>query len=503
MHSGRSWSDVWRQVTALVPEAALPNGTLRSVWGESWQGKGTPRQTFSPNDGTPLTRPLELGRADVGTVLEACTRTQGAWSATDLDERRRRVSAALDALAARRELFAALLAWEIGKPLRQARTEVDRTVDGVRWYLDEIEGMLAGRRPLGVVSNIASWNYPLSVLVHAMLVQALSGNAVIAKSPSAGGQASVTLAVALARRAGVPLSLVHGAGGTVGEALATAPEVAAVAFVGGRATGQVLGERLRGQPKRVMLEMEGVNPYGLWNFSDWERFEQHVRSGHDYAKQRCTAYPRFVVQRELFPQFLEHYLRAVSQVRVGHPLLDTDEAPLSAGPLIHERKVRDLRLRMQEATGLGAVTLYAGTLEGARLEPEQPQEAYLAPQLLLGPPPRSRLYREEPFGPVDTVMVVDRPEDLVREMNVSRGSLVATLATDDHTFAQEITPQIQAFKVGVNALRSRGDRDEPFGGAVASWWGPYLGGAHLVQAVTAGPAGEALHGNFGPVWRSA
>ena len=98
------------------------------------------------------------------------------------------MSAAVDALGEHRDLLGLLLVWEIGKPWRLACADVDRCIDGVRWYLGQIERQLVmpdgrQRKPLpGPVSNIASWNYPMSVQVHAELVQALAGNAVVAKT---------------------------------------------------------------------------------------------------------------------------------------------------------------------------------------------------------------------------------------------------------------------------------------------------------------------------------
>lgn len=86
-------------------------------------------------------------------------------------------------------------------------------------------------------------------------------------------------------------------------------------------------------------------------------------------------------------------------------------------------------------------------------------------------PHSATLYHSEPFGPLDTIIVVDRPEELVAEMNVSNGALVATIASDDASAAKEIASQLRAFKVGVNELRSRGDREEPFGGLGESWKG--------------------------------
>jgi acyl-CoA reductase-like NAD-dependent aldehyde dehydrogenase len=102
----------------------------------------------------------------------------------------------------------------------------------------------------------------------------------------------------------------------------------------------------------------------------------------------------------------------------------------------------------------------------------------------------------EPFGPVDTIVVVDTTDELLSQMNASNGALVASLACDDEELAAKLAVDLQAFKVGINRPRSRGDRAEPFGGRGASWKGAFVGGEHLVRAVTTGADGERLYGNF-------
>jgi acyl-CoA reductase-like NAD-dependent aldehyde dehydrogenase len=103
-----------------------------------------------------------------------CCNEQLEWARVDLDERRRRVQQCLDEMKLNREILISLLMWEIGKPFKIAEADVDRCISGVEWYLAKIEGMLGGRQPLGIVSNIASWNYPLSALFHGVLVQVLA-----------------------------------------------------------------------------------------------------------------------------------------------------------------------------------------------------------------------------------------------------------------------------------------------------------------------------------------
>ena len=116
--------------------------------------------------------------------------------------------------------------------------------------------------------------------------------------------------------------------------------------------------------------------------------------------------------------------------------------------------------------------------------------------MLLAPPGRSRLMHAEPFGPVDSIIVVDTEDELLAAMNASNGALVASLACDDEELAAKLADDVQAFKVGINKPRSRGDREEPFGGRGASWKGAFVGGDLLVHAVTVGEPSERLYGNF-------
>jgi acyl-CoA reductase-like NAD-dependent aldehyde dehydrogenase len=502
------WSRLIERVAGTAP-AAFSGDRLRNLHDGGWQDTGEPAQLLTPVDQTVLG---QLSKIDEQTALGAVAyshKQHKDWAGVSLAERKTRVAAAVDAMTANRDDLALLLAWEIGKPWKLACADVDRALDGVRWYLENIEGMLstdaAGRHfergPLpGPVSNIASWNYPMSVLVHAELVQLLAGNAVVAKTPTQGGAFCLTLAHALMHEAGLPVTLLSGDGSTLSSALVRSAEIGALAFVGGRDNGGKVAAQLVDTGKRHMLEQEGLNCWGIWEFSDWAGLAAHLKKGYEYAKQRCTAYPRFVVQRDLVDKFLATYLPVVESVRFGHPLAvenDGDDLPvLDFGPLISAAKATELRNKVDEALHHGAIPLYRGTLEQGRFLPGQDTSAFVAPTTLLAPPGASRLMHEEPFGPVDTIVVVDTRSELLAQMNASNGALVASIACDDPELAERLAEHVQAFKVGVNKPRSRGDREEPFGGRGGSWKGAFVGGVHLVHAVTQGPADELLYGNF-------
>jgi acyl-CoA reductase-like NAD-dependent aldehyde dehydrogenase len=115
---------------------------------------------------------------------------------------------------------------------------------------------------------------------------------------------------------------------------------------------------------------------------------------------------------------------------------------------------------------------------------------------LLDPPGASALGHAEPFGPVDTVVLVDSAAELLAEMNASNGCLVASIACDDERLARQLAAEVHAFKVGINQPRSRGDKASRSVGRGASWKGAFVGGELLVHAVTQGPPTEHLFGNF-------
>jgi acyl-CoA reductase-like NAD-dependent aldehyde dehydrogenase len=166
--------------------------------------------------------------------------------------------------------------------------------------------------------------------------------------------------------------------------------------------------------------------------------------------------------------------------------------------VISADKADDIRAAYDEAVTAGGVPIARRDLADGRFLPGQDTAAYVAPACVLEPPASWSLHHSEPFGPLDSIVLVDTEAELLAAMNASNGCLVASLATDDEAFAARVAEELQAFKVGINRPRSRGDREEVFGGRGASWKGAFVGGDLLVQAVTepAGGGEDRLYGNF-------
>lgn len=494
------WENLYAQMVSLIPEAFDSEGHPLNLIQGQWQESGNHKPFSSSIDGTLLGVYPNINLDTCKEAVKYSHEESIAWAQEDLPTRKAKVAQTLKDIKAQKELIAYLLVWEIGKPYDQCLDSVDRCVEGVQWYIDHIEEMLGDRKPIGVVSNIASWNYPLSVLVHACLIQVLCGNAAVAKTPSDGGLFSLTVSFALAKRNGLPLTLVSGSGGALSEALVKNDHIDCLAYVGGKSNGRNIVASLYDKNKRYMLEMEGVNAYGIWNYSDWDVLMKQLKSGFKYGKQRCTAYVRLVIQRSLFPDFLEAYLSMLKSLTYGHPLLvnegDTEPPQVDFGPLINSKKAEEVDEMYHDAIGKGAVSLYRGKINPENFLAHQDISAYYPPSALLNVPTNAKLYHNEPFGPLDSIVLVDSVEELIAEMNISNGCLVSSIACDDLQEAKVIAGQLRGYKVGINKVRSRGDKEESFGGIGESWKGCFVGGKYLVQAVTVGKPGEQLYGNF-------
>jgi acyl-CoA reductase-like NAD-dependent aldehyde dehydrogenase len=299
-------------------------------------------------------------------------------------------------------------------------------------------------------------------------------------------------------RAGLPVTLISGSGAELAPALVSSSDLGALAFVGGRNNGRAAATSLTSLATRHILEQEGLNSWGVWGKPNWSELAAHLTKGFEYAKQRCTAYPRYVVQRNLFPEFLEMYLDVVKGLRFGHPLAvanATDDFPdLHFGPVISSKKVAELERSFDEAVLRGAVPLYVGSLDDGTFLKGQERSAYIAPHTILEPPTTWSIHHSEPFGPLDSIVLAESEAELIAAMNVSNGNLVSSLATDDLALAERVKEESQAFKFGINKPRSRGDKAETFGGRGASWRGCFVGGDLLVQSVTEGEG--FLFGNF-------
>lgn len=416
----------------------------------------------------------------VHAVLATAHTASCTWSATSHTSRREIVERIADVLDALRDELAHMMTVEMGKPLSQARAEVDKCSAACRYLASvaattlasewiDIDGARAELRydPMGVVLAIMPWNFPLWQFIRFAAPAILAGNAVVLKhAPNVMGSAE--LMVSALHEAGVPFDLVQHLriDETAVARVIADPRIRAVTFTGSTRGGSAVAALAGAAVKKTILELGGNDPYIVFGDADIAAaVEACVRGRMVNSGQSCIAAKRFLVHASVLGEVTERLAAAFDALRVGDPMDDATEI----GPLAR-RDLRDGLLdQVERSLALGARVLTH------RSQSDMPVNGwYVAPMLLTDASQESPLFREELFGPVAGVWSFTTDEEAVAMANDSRYGLAAAVFTQDSERASRIAAQLQCGTVAINDF-VRSDVRLPFGGVKESGYGRELG----------------------------
>jgi acyl-CoA reductase-like NAD-dependent aldehyde dehydrogenase len=416
-----------------------------------------------------------LAAAEVDRVLAAAGAAQPEWARVAA-QRAAALHGWAGAIEASGGELADLVAREVGKPIREARSEVARAVAILRFYAqaafdpigeilpaaDGIARLSAIRLPLGVVAAVTPWNFPLAIPAWKIGPALAYGNAVVFK-PASAAIAIATRLVELA--AGhVPadvLSLANLDGADTGRLLDDL-RLAGVSFTGSVETGRALVVRLAERGAAVQAEMGGQNPAIVLDDADLDLAADLVAEGAmGYAGQKCTATSRVIVHAAVADRFSTALIDRIRAMPPGDPL---DEST-RVGPLISEDARESVSEAISDARRRGAALIAGGTA------PER-DGWFLEPTLLRVEDPGDRFVQEEVFGPAAAVLVAASDEEALRIANGTRYGLVGAVFGTDLDRAQRVAERLETGLVRVNAPTTGVDFHAPFGGERASSYGP-------------------------------
>ncbi|HEY7600027.1 MAG TPA: aldehyde dehydrogenase family protein, partial [Candidatus Limnocylindrales bacterium] len=334
------------------------------------------------------------------------------------------------------------------------------------------------REPIGVVGLIIPWNFPMNMAAWKLGPALAAGNTCVLKPASYAPLSSIRLAE-LALEAGFPpgvVNVVTGPGGTAGAALAAHPSVGKVAFTGETATGQEIMRLASGNVKRVSLELGGKSPNIVFADADLERFAADSQMAvFNNAGQNCHARSRILVERSVHEKVVELFAAETAKLVVGDP---ADEKT-QVGSLVSVRQ----RERVQDY-------IDAGQVEGARLvagggppdDPALARGAFITPTIFDAATPQMRIFREEIFGPVVTIMAFDSEDEAVRLANATPYGLSGSLWTRDIGRALRVAKAVRTGTISVNSNQTV-HTEAPFGGYGMSGFGRELG-MHALEEYT-------------------
>ena len=383
-----------------------------------------------------------------------------------------------------RETMARLIASEVGKPIVDARVEVDRAVGVYELAAEEIRQLTgesfpadayerpAGneqrflftvRDPIGVVVAIGPFNFPLNLLSHKIAPALAAGNPVVAKPTSAAPFTALRLAEHLIA-AGVPkgvLNVVVGPGRTVGDTLVEHPKTRLVTFTGSTDVGKGIAEKAGRSAKRVILEMGGMDPFIVLDDAPLDiAVPAAARGAFGYSGQVCTASKRFLVQESVAERFAKSLAERATSLKVGPALEESTEV----GPLIDQESVGRMEALVEDARSKSAKVLTGGS------RPEGPG-SFFRPTVLDEVPEEARVAREEPFGPIAPVLRFHDLDDAVRIANATPYGLQSAVYTRDLVRGFALAKRIRAGGVHLNDPTTLRWDALPFGGVKESGLG--------------------------------
>ncbi|TDC72338.1 aldehyde dehydrogenase [Micromonospora sp. KC606] len=425
---------------------------IGGVWGAG--GEGGELTVHDPADGCPVSTVPMATAGEVAKAVEAARGVAAEWAATPAAYRAGALHRAADALAAAADELAAATTAEMGKPRADARGGVEAGIGTLRQYA-ELGPLRGGRtlhggaaaidfmapEPRGVVAAITPWNDPVAVSCGLLGAALVTGNVVLYKpserTPATGWLLAKILDGALP--AGV-LSLLTG-GGEVGAALA-AQEVDVVAHVGSTATGRMIAAACARTGAKALLENGGSDPLVVDAGVDpvWAA-EQAATGAFANAGQICVAVERIYVHRDVAEDFLDALVARARTLRVG-PGRDPET---ELGPLVDRRHRDHVHGQVTAAVAEGATLRTGGAL------PDGPGAFYPA-TVVTDCRQDMTLIREETFGPVAAVVVVDSFSEALRCAADSPYGLAATVLTPSMSHAQRAWRELPVGTVKINAV---------------------------------------------------
>jgi acyl-CoA reductase-like NAD-dependent aldehyde dehydrogenase len=433
-------------------------------------------ESFNPATGELVGSVATITPDQVQGVVDDVARIQPAWAELPLKARAAYMRRAADALLEDLDQIAELLTQEQGKPRAEAYTmELLPTVDALHWIAKQGPKILADEKvrmsqaflatkksrfsyePIGVVGVIAPWNYPWSIPFGEVAIALMCGNGVVLKPASL----TPLLGEAIRRvfeKGGLPEGLVrvvHG-GGAVGDALAKS-SVGKVFFTGsvevGRKVGEVCAERLKGS----VLELGGKDPMIVCADADLgNAVSGAVWGGFANAGQTCSGIERVYVVREVAERFIEGVVAETERLRLGDPMRwETEVGPMTAGS--QYEIVVDL---IDDSVASGATKRCGGPTEVDGLPGK-----FVAPTVLTDVTQEMRIMKEEVFGPVLPIVVVEDEQRAIEFANDSEFGLGASVWTKDRQKGARIARRVESGMVWVN------DHSFSHGACQCAWGG--------------------------------
>ncbi|BBN01846.1 hypothetical protein MPTK1_2g10740 [Marchantia polymorpha subsp. ruderalis] len=391
---------------------------------------------------------------DVAEKFQRLSGGQRRWNDVPVFERRETLERFNELLRLNMNSLAQILTSEMGKPIKQSKNEIRATVDRVKFYLTHYEKVLREHtvletarlkekvvyEPLGVIANISAWNYPYFVSANVFAAALLTGNTVLYK-PSEYASLSGQEITRLLHEAGVPkdaFMLCTGKGET-GSAVSSLEGLGGIFFTGSFKTGLEIAKTAAPNLVKVQLELGGKDPvYVRHDVPNVASAAASIADGAFYnCGQSCCSVERIYVDKKIYPEFVENFVKTVKSFKMGDPL--SDETYI--GPVARKPQIPFLASQVIDALRKGASAAVGGDMTNVEDIPRA--GFWFPPTVLTDVNHTMNVMREESFGPLIGIQMVDGDAEALNLMRDTPYGLTASVFCKSSSDAEAILRELE------------------------------------------------------------
>jgi len=384
-----------------------------------------------------------------------------------------------------RENLARTSTQEMGKAIKESRSEIDKCASTIEYYADngkiftsdEVVNTDARKsviifEPVGVIGSIMPWNFPYWQALRFAAPSLMAGNTIVLKPASATMQCGIEIEKTFIN-AGIPRGIFQTLIGdsSIAETLIDS-DINAVTFTGSVQVGGKVAQRATSQLKKTVLELGGSDPFIVCEDADIEKASTGAVKGRFInCGQSCIASKRFIVTKKIASEFIEEFVTKTEKLKVGDPLSDDTDI----GPLVNANSLSNMESLVSKSVRQGAEVVTGGERTNNR-------GFFYRPTIMKNVSPKMDIATEEVFGPLAPVITVENEKDAMKIANDSKYGLGASIWTQDLEKAEMLSRNIESGIVTVNNVVVSDPR-VPFGGIKNSGFGRELSRYGMLEFV--------------------
>jgi alpha-ketoglutaric semialdehyde dehydrogenase len=441
-----------------------------------WQSSES-RETYSrvnPADPNEVLGPFQKGNCqDAANAIDAAEDASDAWASEPAPKRGRYLIKAAELLEQNKENLAITITHEVGKTLNESKSDVQLAID-LAYYIASEGSRLLGhtnpsqsatkftftlRIPVGIVSLITPWNFPILIPARKIFYSLVCGNTVVFKPSSDSPQCAIKL-VEIFEKTGLPkgvVNLVTGPGEVIGDRLITDERVRMISFCGHKDTGERIMRKAG--VKRISLELGGKNPLIIMDDADLElAADAVICGGYATAGQRCTATSRVIVHQKVKEKLEQKVVKRIAKLRLGNGL----DPKTDVGPLIKKKAQDRMLTYCQSGLNEGAKLLTGGRI------PSKLKGWFFEPTLFTDCDPQISICQEEIFGPLVAILSSKNLDEAIEIANSVDYGLSSSIYTRNISNAFDAIKRLQSGQTYINHPTIGSEIHLPFGGVKAS-----------------------------------